>query len=482
MNARDITALLPLILLAGTANAVMLAIAFKRNHALAAGLTLAGMAAAFLSLFAASPLAPRQVTSLLLVDQYALFYMGLIIVSAAAVAVLSYEYLEKHDGRREELYLLLVLATLGCAALVASSHFVSFLLALEILSISLYAMVAYLKDQKLALEAGIKYLILASASAAFLLFGAALVYADTGTMSFSHLGEFPANEPGLLLLSGIVLTITGIGFKLGVVPFHLWTPDVYEGASAPVGAFVATTSKGAMVALLVRYFCFSGTLEYRPVFLVFSVIAIASMCAGNFLALRQRNVKRILAYSSIAHFGYILVAVLAGRTMATQAVSFYLAAYFATILVSFGCVAVLSNSERDADDLEDYRGLFWRHPVMAGVFTAALLSLAGIPATMGFLGKFYVLATGASAAAWALILILVLTSVAGLFYYLRIVVALYSSPAEPTPVQTVSPRGAFVVVVLAVLLIYFGVYPSPLLNLIRTAMAGLSFADQMGPH
>jgi len=479
MNAQDIIALLPLILLAGTASAVMLAIAFKRNHALAAAMTLAGLAAAFLSLFGASPLAPRQVTSLLLVDRYALFYMGLIIISAAAVALLSYEYLEKHDGEREELYLLMLLATLGCAVLVASSHFVSFLLALEILSISLYAMVAYMKDQKRALEAGIKYLILASASAAFLLFGAALIYADTGTMSFSRLG---ANAPGTLLLSGIVLTITGIGFKLAVVPFHLWTPDVYEGASAPVGAFVATTSKGAMVALLLRYFSFSGTLEYRPVFLVFSVIAIASMCAGNFLALRQRNVKRILAYSSIAHFGYILVAVLAGRTMATQAVSFYLVAYFVTILVSFGCVAVLSNSERDADDLEDYRGLFWRHPVIAGVFTAALLSLAGIPATMGFLGKFYVLAAGASAAAWALILILVLTSVAGLFYYLRIVVALYSAPPEPAPVQTVSPRGAFVVVVLAVLLIYFGVYPSPLLNLIRTTMAGLDFATRMGPR
>jgi len=483
MNAQDIMALLPLILLAGTASAVMLAFAFKRNHALAAAMTLTGLAAAFLSLFGASPLAPRQVTSLLLVDRYALFYMGLIIISAAAVALLSYEYLEKHDGEREELYLLMLLATLGCAVLVASSHFVSFLLALEILSISLYAMVAYMKDQKRALEAGIKYLILASASAAFLLFGAALIYADTGTMSFSRLGEISAHAPGsLLLLSGIVLTITGVGFKLAVVPFHLWTPDVYEGASAPVGAFVATTSKGAMVALLLRYFCFSGTLEYRPVFLVFSVIAIASMCAGNFLALRQRNVKRILAYSSIAHFGYILVAVLAGQTMATQAVSFYLAAYFATILVSFGCVAVLSNSERDADDLEDYRGLFWRHPVIAGVFTAALLSLAGIPATMGFLGKFYVLAAGASAAAWALILILVLTSVAGLFYYLRIVVALYSAPPEPAPVQTVSPRGAFVVVVLAVLLIYFGVYPSPLLDLIRTTMAGISFATQMGPH
>jgi len=231
MNAQDIIALLPLILLAGTASAVMLAIAFKRNHALAAAMTLTGLAAAFLSLFGASPLAPRQVTSLLLVDRYALFYMGLIIISAAAVALLSYEYLEKHDGEREELYLLMLLATLGCAVLVASSHFVSFLLALEILSISLYAMVAYMKDQKRALEAGIKYLILASASAAFLLFGAALIYADTGTMSFSRLGEISAHAPGsLLLLSGIVLTITGVGFKLAVVPFHLWTPDVYEGA------------------------------------------------------------------------------------------------------------------------------------------------------------------------------------------------------------------------------------------------------------
>src|SRR5215470_633642 len=196
MDARDITALLPLIVLAGTANVVMLAIAFKRNHALTAGLTLAGLAAAFLSLFAASPLAPRQVTSLLLVDQYALFYMGLIIISAAAVTVLSYEYLEKHDGHREELYLLLVLATLGCAVLAASSHFVSFLLALEILSISLYAMIAYLRDQKPALEAGIKYLILASASAAFLLFGVALIYADTGTMNFSRMRELSANTSG----------------------------------------------------------------------------------------------------------------------------------------------------------------------------------------------------------------------------------------------------------------------------------------------
>ena len=480
MNATDILVLLPLLLIAGTSAVVMLGIAAKRSHALTAGLTLAGLAAAFVSIRAATPLVPRQVTSLLLLDPYALFYMGLIIASAAAVAVLSYQYFENYDGHREELYLLLLLATLGCAVLVASIHFVSFLLGLEILSISLYAMVAYVKDRTQALEAGIKYLILASASAAFLLFGMALIYAAAGTMEFSRIRELSLNGSEFaLLLPGIVLTVTGIGFKLGVVPFHLWTPDVYQGAPAPVAAFVATTSKSAMVALLLRYFYLSGALQYRAVFWVFAIIAIASMCAGNLLALQQTNVKRILAYSSIAHFGYVLVAFLAGATMAIEAVSFYLVAYTVTILAAFGIVTVLSGSERDADDLEDYRGLFWRRPLIAGVFTAALLSLAGIPGTMGFLGKFYVLAAGAAAAAWPLIIVLVVTSVAGLFYYLRIVVALYSAAPERAPIQIVSRGGAFILVVLTALLIWFGVYPTPLLNLIRTTTGGFNVASSI---
>ena len=266
-----------------------------------------------------------------------MFYLGLIIASAAAVAVLCYQYFENHDERREELYLLLLLATLGCAVLVTSIHFVSFLLGLEILSISLYSMLAYFKGREEALEAGKKYLILASASAAFLLFGMALIYADTGSMSFSRIGELPLGGSSLaLLLPGIVLTVTGIGFKLGVVPFHMWTADVYQGSPAPVTAFVATTSKAAMVALLLRYLS-SSVHQGRAVFLVFSVIAIASMCVGNLLALRQNNVKRILAYSSIAHFGYILVAFLAGATMAAGAVTFYLVAYTVTLLSSLRC-------------------------------------------------------------------------------------------------------------------------------------------------
>src|SRR5580700_11982955 len=203
MNGSDLLALSPLLLIAATALSVMLGIAFRRNHALTERLTLAGLMAALLSIGAAVARAPRQVTALLLIDRYALFYIGLIVASAAVVAALSYQYFENRDGHHEGLYLLLLLATLGCAVLVASSHFASFLLGLEILSVSLYAMVAYMTDRRVALEAGIKYLILASASAAFLLLGMALIYADTGTMEFSRLRDLPLSAPGFTLMAGI---------------------------------------------------------------------------------------------------------------------------------------------------------------------------------------------------------------------------------------------------------------------------------------
>lgn len=475
MNATDAIALLPLIVLGGTATVIMLAIAVQRSHRLTVALTLTGLAASFLSVLAAVPFAPRQVSALLLVDRYALFYVALIVASAAVVAVLSFQYLANREGQREELYLLLVLATLGCGVLVTSVHFVSFLLGLEVLSVSLYGMVAYFTERGDALEAGIKYLILASASAAFLLFGMALIYAATGDMAFSGFGHLSVEQPSLaLLLPGIALSITGIGFKLGVAPFHLWTPDVYQGAPAPVAAFVATTSKTAVVALLLRYLA-SATQQSQAVFLVFSVIAVVSMCAGNLLALRQNNIKRVLAYSSIAHFGYILVAFLAGKSIAAGAVAFYLVAYTVTILTAFGIVTVLSTSDADADDLEQYRGLFWRRPVLAAALTAVLLSLAGIPATMGFIGKFYILASGANASAWPLMIVLVLSSVIGLFYYLRIVVTLFSAgPARQFPRQTLDWGSAMVLGGLAALLIWFGVYPAPLLNLIRATMGGLN--------
>ncbi len=481
MNGTDLIAILPLLILTVTAVVVMVAVCIRRSHVLAVWLTLAGLAAAFASLWSAASLTPIQVTPLLVIDGYALFYMGLIIAATFVTVILAYGYLEKQTGYREELYVLILVAALGSSVLVASNHFVSFFLGLEILSVALYAMSAYLCHRKLPLEAGIKYLVLAAASAAFLLFGMALVYAQLGTMQFGQIASMlvgGVSYDKTLLLPGFALIITGIGFKLAVVPFHMWTPDVYEGAPAPVTAFVATVSKGAMVALLLRYFYETGAYHIHQVFVVFSIIAIASMIVGNLLALLQNNVKRILAYSSIAHLGYILVAFLAGGNLAAEAVTFYLVAYFVTTLGAFGVVTVLSNGERDADSLDDYQSLFWRRPVLSGIFTLMLLSLAGIPLTAGFVGKFFLVAAGASSALWTLIFILVISSVIGLFYYLRILVAMYKYPAEagevvPAALPSLSRTGSYVLAALTVLLVWIGVYPSPFLEVIQRAVSTL---------
>lgn len=418
------------------------------------------------------PLAPRKVMSLLILDQYALFYIGLILGATFAIAILCHGYLERHAETREELYVLLLVATLGSMVLVASSHFVSFFLGLEILSVALYALSAYLHTRRRPIEAGVKYLILAGSSSAFLLFGMALIYAQLGTMDLSRLeGLLVGAQNSPLVLAGLTFIVTGIGFKLGVVPFHLWTPDVYEGAPAPVTAFIATISKGAIFALLLRYFYTIGAQHFRAVFVLFAIIAIASMLIGNLMALLQNNVKRILAYSSIAHMGYLLVAFEASGGMASEAVAFYLVAYFITTVGAFGVVTILSDEERDADTLEDYAGLFWRRPVLASIFTLMVLSLAGIPVTAGFLAKFYVVTAGASAGIWALILILVISSVIGLFYYLRIVATLYARRPEAAPhAEPHSIAGRYVLLALTILLIWFGVYPAPLLKVIRTVL------------
>lgn len=469
MNGTDAIALLPLIIVAGTSVLVMLATAVQRSHSFTLGLTLAGFAAAFGSIWVAASVAQRQVTPLLVIDRYSLLYFGLLTAANFAIAILIYDYLRKRDVHREELYILLLIASVGTMVLVASSHFASFFLGLETLSISLYAMIAYLRMSR-PLEAGIKYLVLAAASAAFLLFGMALVYADLGTMEFTPMAQLihhPTSET--LLVSGLALIITGIGFKLAVVPFHLWTPDVYEGAPAPISAFIATVSKGAVFALLLRYFYRAGGISDRNIVIVFSIIAIASMIAGNLLALLQSNVKRILAYSSIAHMGYLLVAFLAGGQFAVEAVTFYLVVYFVTTLGAFGIVTVLSGSDVEAEQIEDYRGLFWTRPGLAGVFTVMLFSLAGIPVTAGFIGKFYIVAAGASSARWALIIILVVSSVIGLFYYLRLVSMMYAKP-ETEATTTVVPAismGGLVLAALTGLLLWLGIYPSPLLHMIE---------------
>lgn len=484
MNGADLIAIAPFLVLAGAAVAAMLVIAVKRDHDITAWICAVGLVVAFASIAAAAPYSARQVTPLFVIDGYAIFYLGLILLAALTVTLLSYPYLDGRDRvAREEYYVLLLLATLGAAAMVASSHFASFFLGLETLSICLFGLIAYPRGIERPLEAGIKYLVLSGVSSAFLLFGIALVYAELGTLSF--VGAAPAEggalEPGdIYWLAGAAMILVGIGFKLSVVPFHMWAPDIYEGAPAPVTAFVAVVSKTAVFALLLRYFLATDAFGSRSLAILLAAVAVLSMIVGNLLALLQNNVKRILAYSSIAHLGYALVAFLAGGPLAVEAVSAYLIAYAITTLGAFGVVTLLSRAglARDADDITDYRGLFRTRPWLALSFTAMLLSLAGIPLTVGFIAKFYAVTSGVGANLTLPVAALVIGSIIGIYYYLRIIVAMILPVCAQTPVSHPRERlawiGSTVMAALMILLVWFGVYPAPLVSMIRTTAVTLA--------
>ena len=435
MTSADLSAILPLICVGAAAIAVMLMIAVHRSYVTAFLLTLTGLAAAVATLPWMARAAPHPLSLLLSLDGYAALYTGLLVLAAAGSVLLAFGYLRKYESNREEFFILMLLATLGAVVLAAGNHFASFFLGIELLSVSLYALVAYPHKTQAHTEAGVKYLILAAVSSSFILFGMALIYADSGSMAIDRIGPalrgIPLQGGDPWLLAGLAMMVVGIGFKLAVVPFHLWTPDVYQGAPAPVTAFVATVSKGGVLAALLRLFPPGDIQTDSSLFFVFSAIAIASMLAGNLLALLQNNVKRILAYSSIAHLGYMLVAFLAGRSQGVSAVTFYLTTYFISTLGAFGVITVLSGPGHEMESLDDYRGLFWRRPWLAGVFSAMVLSLAGLPLTAGFIGKFYLVMAGVGTTLWTLVIVLVLSSTIGLYYYLRILFTFYVQQPEP---------------------------------------------------
>ena len=291
MNKADFLSVVPLFILTSSAILIMFSIAVKRNHKVIYVITALSLIADFIYLMMFNAKITWVIEPLFIFDGFGLFNIGLILLTSLAVTMISFAYFEQREERKEEYYILLILATLGACVLVISKHFVSLFLGLEILSVSLYSMIAYLRKREKSDEAGLKYLILAAFSSAFLLFGMALVYATTGTMEFSGVGRYlsSVSQMPLILLAGFGMMIVGVGFKLSVVPFHMWAADVYEGAPAPVTAFIATVSKGGMMALLVRFFTQINGYHYPSLVIVFTVIAIASMFIGNFLALQQKK-------------------------------------------------------------------------------------------------------------------------------------------------------------------------------------------------
>ncbi|WP_313224683.1 NADH-quinone oxidoreductase subunit NuoN [Stutzerimonas nitrititolerans] len=475
-------ALLPLLITGATAIAVMLAIAWQRNHGLSFVVTSVGLTLALVSIVPALRVAPLDVTPLLRLDAFAYFYSAVVLVATLACVTLAHAYLgekagaDGFPGNREELYLLMALSAAGGLVLVSAQHLAGFFIGLELLSVPVYGLVAYAFFNKRSLEAGIKYTVLSAAASAFLLFGMALLYAESGSLSFAGLGaSLAAQGSSVLVQAGIGMMLIGLGFKLSLAPFHLWTPDVYEGAPAPVATFLATVSKVAVFAVLLRLYQLSPATSGGWLNDALSLIAIASILIGNLLALNQSNLKRLLGYSSIAHFGYLLVALIASKGLAVEAIGVYLVTYVLTTLGAFGVITLMSSpfQGRDADALYEYRGLFWRRPYLTAVLTVMMLSLAGIPLTAGFIGKFYVIAAGVESQLWWLLGALIIGSAVGLFYYLRVMVTLYL--VEPgmrhhdAPINWGQRAGGMMLLAIAVLAFFLGVYPQPLLELVQQA-------------
>ena len=467
MTEKDFLCLTPFLIIATAPVVIMIVISMLRNYKVVYGFSVLSFLAAFGSIFFIFPSVPHMIEPLFIIDVYSLFFLGIIIISALLVTFLSYDYIKKLEGVREEYYIILFTSTLGAALLAVANHFVLFFLGIETLSISLYILIAFQKAKSNSIEAGIKYLILASVSSAFLLFGMALIYTSFGTMQFSVIADALVRGGQLspLVISGFGMMLVGIGFKLALVPFHMWTPDVYQGAPAPVSAYVATVSKGAVMAILIRFFFNLKGFNNNYLFFVISVIAILSMFTGNILAIRQKNIKRLLGYSSIANMGYLIIILLTGSNHGIQASIFYLVSYFLTTIGAFGVITLLSTTDHEAEKIDDFKGLFWKRPGIALVFTLSLLSLAGIPVTAGFIAKFYLILEGMNAGLMALVISLIINSVIGLYYYLRIITTLFST-ANDTSLPELSFTGNLTLAILGASIIILGVFPGWLINFI----------------
>jgi NADH-quinone oxidoreductase subunit N len=467
MTTLDFNVLSPFLILAIMPVLIMLFIAYTRIHGLVVIATLFTFIFSLISIFSLNAFLPYKIGEILIIDNFALIFTALINVSGIFITIFSYYYLGKQNELKEEYYILLIISSLGASLLAASTHFISFFLSIELLSIPLYVMISYLRERDYSIEASIKYLVLAAASSAILLMGMGLLYAASGTMNVTLMGiYFNFNTINLLAYSGIVLIIAGLGFKLAIVPFHTWASDVYQGSPAPVTAFLSSISKAGAFAFLLRFMNETGFWHLGQINNILLFVAILTMFTGNILALMQNHLKRLLAFSSIAHMGYLLLAIIAGGVNGTQAGIFYIITYSIMSLGVFGVISYLSSKDNDIDFITEIDGLFYKHPIAGVALATMLLSLAGMPLTAGFIGKFLLLKSGFLSGNWLASISLVLTSIIGLYYYLRVVVVIFMKKETQTVYQ-LPIMASIVLSILILLIIYLGTMPHFLMSYIQ---------------
>ncbi len=413
----------------------------------------------------------------LLLDKFALFFFLILILAVIFITLISLNYLSLQNANHGEYYSLLLFALSGMMIMVSSRDFLVIFLGLEVLSMASYALAGLKKNDEKSSEAAIKYFLLGSFASAFLVFGIALLYGAVFSTDISTIMNFFNSETSLSLmaLTGMAFIIIGFGFKIAVVPFHMWTPDVYQGSPTPVTAFFSVGPKAAGFAVLMRIFFpfWKEAVNSEIFFHILWILSVLTMVVGNLVALRQKNVKRILAYSSIAHAGYILVAILAGDN---SGLLFYLTVYLFMNIGAFSAVIALSRKGKEFLELEDYSGIGFRYPWIGATLTVFLFSLAGFPPTGGFLAKFYIFSAAVHKGLVPLVIIGVLASLISVFYYLRIIIYMYMrKPTRNVEIFAYNPALFLVLFLCLYGVLIMGIFPGNILIYIKQAVAALAF-------
>ncbi len=421
-------------------------------------------------------------SDMVVLDNFTLTLTWIFLIVAGITIAMSLDYLPRHQIEMGEFYSLILFATGGMLLLTQSTNLIMIFLGIELLSITLYILTAFFYPRLSSEEAGMKYLLLGAFAAGFFVYGIALIYGGSGSLDLSEIGAFMREQPSMaeglssgsiLVLVGSALVLVAFGFKIALVPFHMWTPDVYEGSPTPVAAFMSVGTKGAALAALLRVLLLALPV-YQALWLpVLGGLAIVTMLVGNIGAIAQTNVKRMLAYSSIGHAGYILLGVMASSEHGTESFLFYLLAYALTNLGAFAVVIALEQRGETAWDLDDFSGLWSRQPMLAVAMGVFMLSLAGVPPTAGFLGKFLVFTAAWESGLEVLALVGVLTSAIAVFFYLRVIVRMFMHE----PVREVKPLFygslAVTIVIAAGGTLLFGLVPGPLVDLMQRSVIAL---------
>ena len=409
-------------------------------------------------------------------DNFGLFVTLTLVIVGLLTIMFSSQVVDRDDLPKGDYYALILFAIVGMIMMAMANDLLVVFIALETLSLSVYVLTGIRRDDQRATEAAFKYFLLGAFSSAFFLYGIAFTYGLTGSTRLDRVGAYLAAQSmsdNPLILVALGLLLVGFAFKISAVPFHMWTPDAYEGAPAIVTGFMSTGVKAAAFAAFARVFLSSFepfSADWAP---VVWILAALTMILGTVVGVAQSNLKRMLAYSSIAHGGYLLVGLVAANQVGKAAILFYLLAYAVTNLAAFGVIALLGTRERANDELRDYAGLWHTHPALAALMTVSLLSLGGLPPTVGFIGKWYIFSAAVSAGYYGLAIIGVLTSVISVFFYLRVVVMMYLADRDGSlavPAR-VSGIGMFALAASIVVILYLGILPTFVLDLAAESIA-----------